>query len=250
MDERERMAEFERQAIGWGWKMLGVLVLSWIIVALVAGLVVAGILASGAAHAQVPEACRAYERDITRQAHNTFGIADPPISVLAAQMQQESSCNPRAQSPFASGLTQFTPGTVKDMAKRYPTELGAADPFNPRWAIAAQALYMRDLTKATPGATWCDTWAFGLSGYNGGPGWLTRDRALCLLANGCDRNRWFGHVELTPDRKRAPHNIAENRGYPKRILLLLVPRYIAAAYPGGTQFCAVRSGSSTTAPTP
>lgn len=242
------MQAFERDAERWGWRLLGALVLSWIIVAIVAGLIVAALFGVGAARAQVPEACRAYERDITRQAHNVFGITDPPVSVLAAQMQQESSCNPRAQSPFAAGLTQFTPGTAKDMARKYPTELGAADPFNPRWAIAAQALYMRDLTRAAPGATWCDTWAFGLAAYNGGPGWLVRDRAQCRLSPDCNPSRWFDHVADTPDRRRAPHNIAENRGYPKRILLLLVTRYIAAAYPGGSAWCAVRSGSSTTAP--
>jgi hypothetical protein len=225
----------------WAWLTLIVLLLLWAMV----GTAVIG----GMAHAgSIPEACRAYQREITVQAHNAFGIARPPIANLAAQMQQESGCNPSARSPFAAGLTQFTPGTASDMAKRYPTQLGAADPLNPRWAIAAQALYMRDLTDAAPGATECDTFAFGLSGYNGGAGWLARDRAVCLRTPGCDPGQWFGHVELTPDRRRAPQFIAENRGYPKRILLRLVPDYADAGYPGATLFCGVRAGSITTAP--
>lgn len=204
----------------------------------------------GYAHAgSVPEACRAYQRDITIQAHNTFGIEKPPIAILAAQMQQESSCNPKAKSPFAAGLTQFTPGTAADLAAKYQTQLGAADPLDPKWAIAAQALYMRDLTRAAPGATWCDTMAFGLSSYNGGSGWLARDRAMCARVEPtCDKDRWFGNVELTPDKRRAPQFIAENRGYPQRILLTLLPNYVLADYPGGSLFCGVQTGVKTTAP--
>ena len=210
--------------------------------------VVGAALFSAAAHGAVPEACRKYEREITRQAHNTFGIVDAPIAMLGAQMQQESSCNPKAKSPFASGLTQFTPGTAADLAARYPTQLGAADPLNEQWAIAAQALYMRDLMAATPGATACDTMAFGLSGYNGGAGWLARDRAVCARTSPCDADRWFDNVANTPDKRRAPQYIAENRGYPQRILLVLMPDYVRADYPGGSLFCGVRAGSTTSAP--
>lgn len=219
-----------------------VLIAFWTLIALIG---------YGIAHAgSVPEACRPYQREITKQAHNAFGIVRPPIANLAAQMQQESSCNPKAKSPFAAGLTQFTPGTASDMAKRYPTELGAADPLNPQWAIAAQALYMRDMTLSAPGTTECDTWGFGLSAYNGGAGWLARDRAVCARTPGCDIDRWFGHVADTPDKRRAPQFIAENRSYPQRILLTLVPNYAAADYPGATLFCGVQAGVSTTAPVP
>lgn len=222
------------------------------LVALLAFWMLVWLAAYGLAHAgSVPEACRAYQREITIQAHNAFGIVDPPIAVLAAQMQQESSCNPKAKSPFASGLTQFTPATATDLSSKYPTQLGAADPLNPKWAIAAQALYMRDLTRAAPGATWCDTMAFGLSSYNGGSGWLARDRAMCARVEPtCDKDRWFGNVELTPDKRRAPQFIAENRGYPQRILLTLLPNYVLADYPGGSLFCGVRAGATTTAPAP
>lgn len=229
--------------------------------------------------AEVPEACRQYERAITAQAHNVFGL-DAPIAVLAAQVEQESSCNPQAKSAYASGLTQFTPDTAAWLSKKYPTELGGADPTNVQWAIAAQALYMRDLTHDHPGATPCDTWAFGLSAYNGGEGWLQRDQSMCRIEPrcpkpaldswpenafsdvaslivllsphsrvvsgakptknaapigspapcGCDDSVWFLNVELTPDHRRSPQAIGENRGYPRRILLTLEPRYVTAGY--------------------
>ena len=60
------------------------------LVALLAFWTLVGLAAYGLAHAgSVPEACRAYQREITIQAHNAFGIVDPPIAVLAAQMQQQ-----------------------------------------------------------------------------------------------------------------------------------------------------------------
>lgn len=187
--------------------------------------------AFGASPATVPDACKQYQRILTAKAHNTFGI-DAPIPLLASQIQQESACNPLARSPFAGGLTQFTPGTAADMAKRYPIELGPADVNNPAWAIGAQVLYMRDLTRAAPGKTECDTWAFGLASYNGGAGWLQRDRAEAKRL-GQPSDVWFGAVEITPDRRRAPQFIAENRGYPKRIMLTLMPIYVAGGYGRG-----------------
>jgi hypothetical protein len=137
-------------------------------------------------------------------------------------------------------LAQFMPSTAVDMARLYPTELGAADPTNPRWALKAQALYMRDLTRASPGRTECDTWAFALSSYNGGNGWLRRDQAVCradvIRANmcvPCVADRWFGNVELHPDPRRSKASINENRGYPRVILLGITPMYVDAGYGRG-----------------
>lgn len=204
-------------------------------------MIAAAILIAATATAQVPERCRAYQRQITAQAHNTFGLS-APVATLAAQIQQESSCRPAAVSRVgASGLAQFMPATAQDMAARYPQALGPADPTSPGWAIAAQAMYMRDLTRSTPGKTECDTWAFGLAAYNGGLGWVRRDQAVCRAqvqpmadhCAPCSADRWFGNVELTPDPRRAPANVRENRGYPIRILLTLTPRYVKAGYGRG-----------------
>lgn len=203
-------------------------------------MIAAAILLAATATAQVPERCRVYQRQITTEAHTVFGLS-APVATLAAQIHQESGCRATAISPVgAQGLAQFMPSTAKDMARLYPTQLGPADPTNPAWAIKAQARYMRDLTRSTQGRTECDTWAFGLSAYNGGLGWVRRDQAACRgvaisddRCGPCDPAQWFGHVAMTPDPRRAPANIRENRGYPKRILLDLSPRYVTAGYGRG-----------------
>lgn len=191
------------------------------------------------AAAQVPERCRQYQRLITSTAHNEFGL-NAPVSTLAAQLEQESSCNPNARSIYAAGLAQFTPSTAADMAARYPRDLAPADPTNPRWAVLAQARYMHDLLGA--GEAECDRWAFALSSYNGGSGWLERDRNVCRATppsadwcSPCNADRWFGNVESTPDQRRSAAAIAENRGYPRRILRVLTPRYVSAGYGRGIE---------------
>lgn len=204
-------------------------------------MIATAILIAATATAQVPERCRAYQRQITTEAHTVFGLS-APVATLAAQIHQESGCRADAVSRVgAGGLAQFMPATARDMARIYPSELGPADVTNPRWAIKAQARYMRDLTRSTPGKTECDTWAFGLAAYNGGLGWVRRDQAACRAqvqpmadhCAPCSADRWFGNVELTPDPRRSPANIRENRGYPIRILRVLTPRYVDAGYGRG-----------------
>jgi hypothetical protein len=192
------------------------------------------------AHAGVPERCRQYQRQITSEAYNLFGI-DAPVATLAAQIHQESGCRPAATSPVgASGLAQFMPSTARDMARLYPTELGAADPTNASWALKAQARYMHDLTRASQGRTECDTWAFGLSSYNGGAGNLQKDIQMCrtwpvdgATCECCVADRWFGNVEL--HSRRAKWAFTENRGYPRVILLGLTPVYVAGGYGRGVE---------------
>ena len=72
-------------------------------------------------------------------------------------------------------------------------------------------------------------WAFTLSAYNGGLGWISRDKNRAS-ASGADPARWFGHVEA--HSARAGWAFRENRTYVQRILLRLEPAYIAAGWPG------------------
>lgn len=182
--------------------------------------------------AQPPRAAAQYQRYITATAHATFGV-DAPIATLAAQLAQESAWNAGAASWVgASGLAQFMPSTAQDMAKFHPDACAPANPLDPRWAIRCQQRYMRDLAKQTGGRTECDNWAFALSSYNGGAGWLKRDQRQCradpvdvLDCITCVADRWFGNVERTPDRRRAPSNIKQNRDYVNRILLQMTPQY-------------------------
>lgn len=177
--------------------------------------------AKAASLASPPPQAERYRRDLIRSARYVFGMS-APIAVLAAQVHQESAWNPTARSAYASGLAQFTPATARDMARLHPDELGNGSkegaPLDSRWALLALCRYDKTLFDAASyAATPADRWAFVLAGYNGGPGWIPRDRAKAR-AQGLDASRWFGHVE-TVNAGRAPQFFRENRDYPRRILI-------------------------------
>lgn len=181
-----------------------------------------------AADAQVPSACAQYRWTMTRNVQKFVGI-NAPLVVFAAQVQQESGCDALARSRVgAGGLTQFMPATAA-WIPQLDASLSPVDVYDPAWALKAQVVYMAWLLRRNPGATECDAYAFALSSYNGGEGWLRRDQKVTRAAN-ADASRWFGHVAEHPDRRRAQSAIDENRGYPKRILLTLSPRYVAAGW--------------------
>lgn len=181
---------------------------------------------------RVPERCRIYQRQLTAEAHTVMGL-DAPIGTLAGQIYQESTCNPAARSPVgAAGLTQFMPLTAADLAKLYPRELGPADALNPRWAMAAQVRYMRDLQRARDrrdGAPLpeCVAWWFGLRDYNGGGGWTERERRLARAA-GADANSPAVVARFNAGRSAANHR--ENTEYPARIVLRWGPEFAAAGF--------------------
>lgn len=171
----------------------------------------------------VPRAALPWRRTVTAAAHQQFGIAGP-VAMLAAQLQQESGWSAQARSGAgALGLAQFMPATAADMAARHPRDCAPADPWDPRWAITCAAIYDADLHRGMRAATRCDRWAMTLSAYNGGAGWIARD-ARKAAAQGLDPLRWWGHVE-TVNAGRAPVYWRENRGYPRRILRVIEPRY-------------------------
>jgi len=186
------------------------------------------LLASICVHAQIPAACAQHQWTVTREAQRVLGPA-APVAVFAAQIHQESSCNPAAKSPVgAQGLTQFMPATAAWVVT-LDSALVPVQPFDPSWAIKAQVTYMAWLLRRNPGKTSCDSYAFALSSYNGGEGWLRRDQKVAT-AMGRDPKVWFGHVADTPDQRRSKAAIKENRGYPVRILIVLTPRYVAAGW--------------------
>jgi soluble lytic murein transglycosylase-like protein len=143
-------------------------------------------------------------------------------TIFYAQIHQESGWDPKARSAHALGLAQFTPETAKWIAERYPSELGACDPFDAEWAIRACVRYDKFLFDRVHEADGEDKWCFTLSGYNGGLGWVSRDMRLAR-ENGADPRLWWENVELYSTR--ADWAIKENRGYVKRILKVLVPVY-------------------------
>lgn len=184
------------------------------------------LLARGATP-DIPHQANRYRQDLTRQARLVWGL-DAPVALLAAQIHQESAWNPRAVSPVgAQGLAQFMPATATWMGD-IDRELRGADAFNPTWSFRAVARYDYWLIRKIKAESSCDVWAMVLSSYNGGLGWVIKDRAKAA-DHGLNRNRWWGHVELV-NAGRSQANFRENRGYPKRILLTLLPRYAQAGW--------------------
>lgn len=150
--------------------------------------------------------------------HFVWGL-NGPVATMAGQVQAESSWNNAARSAYASGLAQFTPSTADWASKTWP-DLGPAQPLEPAWALRAlaqydQYLFVRNITDSP-----CDQWGFTLSAYNGGQGNLNKDKALAK-----DPTRWFGSVEL--HSKRNAQAFAENRAYPRKILLNYQQLYVS-----------------------
>jgi membrane-bound lytic murein transglycosylase MltF len=157
------------------------------------------------------------------------------VAVFAGQIHQESLWKAGARSRFASGMTQFTPGTAKDMQagssrlKELCANAGGC-PLDPAWALRAMVIYDRDLwagLSAFPAAD--ERLAATLVAYNGGPGWVEKERLRCYdnrsSTEPCDAGRWFGHVERYCLRSAAA--CAESRHYPRVILQTLAPQYDA-----------------------
>jgi membrane-bound lytic murein transglycosylase MltF len=169
---------------------------------------------------------------IQRAADAYFWNENAPAR-LAAQIHQESSWNPRAQSPYAQGLTQFTPATAKWLPSICP-EVGAPDVWDTRWSIDAMACYDAWLAKRVvsydkfPKVSSCTRWAFALRGYNGGERMLSRERAKTLAA-GANPNDWRAVEKY---RVRAGWAHKENIEYPQRILIRIEQAYIDAGWPG------------------
>lgn len=192
------------------------------------GALAVALFAVSSAHAQrVPAAANKYRLELTKQAHSVWGM-DAPVSTLAAQLHQESGWNEMARSPVgAAGLAQFMGATARDMGRRYP-ELQPVNEFDPKWAIRAQSLYMRDLWNAFPRArNACERGAFALASYNGGLGWVRKRQALSEWPDRC----LGATCEINPGITDA--NQRENRDYPRRILLTLTPIYHQARWGPG-----------------
>lgn len=172
--------------------------------------------------AEPPTAAFKYRSDVIRAARVDWGM-DAPVADFAAQFHQESGWNPSARSPVgAQGLAQFMPSTADWIAGVFPA-LSSREPYNPAWAIRALVSYDRWLWQRVPVPDGCERMAMTLSAYNGGAGWVNRDRRLAR-ARGLNDTRWFGAVE-TVNAGRSPAAWRENRHYPQRILHELAPRY-------------------------
>ncbi|WP_275629825.1 transglycosylase SLT domain-containing protein [Pseudomonas sp. 273] len=193
---------------------------------------------SGQCHAatadRVPAQAEQYRRVLVRAAHAEWGL-DAPVATLAAQVHQESRWRADARSPVgALGLSQFMPGTAEWISGLYPAALGANQPLNPGWALRALVTYDRYLYARNQATSDCHRWGFVLAAYNGGQGWVNRDRRLAS-ASGADQLAWFGGVERF-NAGRSAAAFKENRDYPRLILL----RYERLYNEWGAGVCAER----------
>ena len=185
------------------WVLLGLLYLSFII------------YCTPALSADIPNTAYQYQRDLTRAAHYSYGVA-APTATLAGLIHQESRWRADAVSPVgAQGIAQFMPATAQWMPEIYPV-LGEAAPYDPRWSIRAAVLYTQWLHQRIKAADNCQAWAMTLSAYNGGLGWVNRDKKLAL-ASGANPLVWFNSVEQY-NAGRSAANYRENRHYPRIIL--------------------------------
>ena len=96
-------------------------------------------------------------------------------------------------------------------------EAGPPAPFTPGWALRALVSYDKWLWDRLHGADACQRMAFTLSAYNGGIGWVGRDRKEAER-QGRDPARWFGQVEEV-NAGRSASSLRENRRYVRLILL-------------------------------
>ncbi|PKF70430.1 lytic transglycosylase domain-containing protein [Pseudomonas fluvialis] len=208
-------------------------------------LVVLGCSMVPSADAAIPTAAEQHRRTLVRAAHAEWGLG-APVATFAAQVHQESAWRVNARSPVgAQGLAQFMPATADWMAEIYPRSLGPAQPYNPGWALRAMVAFDRWLYERNQAVSECDRWAFVMAGYNGGNGWVNRDRRLAS-AKGADPLAWFGHVERH-NSGRSASNFKENRHYPRAILLRWEPMYVAAGWGPGVCAERYRHDESTTA---
>ncbi|CTR35241.1 putative phage-related lytic murein transglycosylase [Escherichia coli] len=174
--------------------------------------------------AEPPASAKPYRAELVRNARAVWGM-DAPVADFAGQFQQESDWNPAARSPVgAQGMAQFMPSTSDWISQLLP-ELRAREPFNPSWAIRALVQYEQWLWQRVSARDGCQRMAFTLSAYNGGLGWVNRDKKLAAQ-RGLDAAVWFDAV-ATVNAGRSAANWRENRGYPQRILYQNAPRYLS-----------------------
>lgn len=190
-------------------------VLKWLGIAILAAFILAQFVGKADAATTIPKRAEQYRPALIRAAHATWGL-DAPVAVFAAQIHTESRWNPEAKSHVgALGLAQFMPATAKWIPDIDPA-LAPPAPRNPGWSIRAMLRYDLWLFQRARGSNEYERMAFALSGYNGGEGWVNRDKRLAAQ-KGLDSGRWFGHVETVNAGRSAP-NWRENRAYPRQIL--------------------------------
>lgn len=191
------------------------------------------------------------QRKVWAKAPEPWTIAGLIEQESCASLRHPKCWNPRAElktsREYGFGLGQITVAYNKDGSERFNkfSELKAAheslrdwkwenryDPEKQITAIVADTRTIWRRLASDLGATNTDHWAFTLSAYNGGVGGLLKDRRLCANTKGCDSDRWFGNVELTSVKSRAPQKgygmrswFTINREHARNVLTIRREKY-------------------------
>ncbi len=194
---------------------------AWLLSAALLGAVSVPLHAGG-----IPVEAQHWKRTLIREVRAEHGL-DGPAALHAGLIHQESGWRSSAESSVgAQGLAQIMPATAEHIEQISP-RIDALNPRNPRQAIRAAAIYTAWIHGYVTPAE--DPWAMTLSGYNGGIGWVKRDRELAA-EHGADPGRWWGNVAEYTARSDAARR--ENRHYVRRIITELQPRYLRNGWPG------------------
>lgn len=79
------------------------------------------------------------------------------------------------------------------------------DRYNAKFQLRAMILKMRQTyTKVAGASNDREKLAFSYAAYNGGNSGVTSDRLVCAATKGCDKSKWFGHVEFTSNKSKIP----------------------------------------------
>ena len=156
--------------------------------------------------------------DVKREAQAVQGIY-APVPMYLAQIHQESGGRENiTASDLGRGLAQFMDATASWVSEAYP-ELGAPDPYNPKWAIRALIRLDMHNHKRVRGVDSCQKWGAALKAYNAGLGYVQKAQAASN-----NPEQWFGFTEYVKTRQSAK-NMEYSRLYPRWILYKHQPQY-------------------------
>lgn len=166
---------------------------------------------------------KSWHRDCKRWikpiASATYKYGDPQDSPLmyAAQIRQESLCNPDAKSHVgAQGLLQLMPATAREIKEKWNE--GIFDPWTAGDNIRAGLWYYNKRTRRfwNPDyRSFCDRAMLGFSGYNSGNGYWLRAQRKCETVTPGQCNGFFDMAEYLPQVN--PNGAHENINYVRLI---------------------------------
>ena len=179
------------------------------------------LLIAVSAFAAIPQ--RAYQYFPVLKEEHALIWPDSDIGIIGSQIAHESTWKETATRKEASGVIsygvlQVLDVTYDELKKKNPLLLkgSPSEMLRARMGIRAGILYDKQMYGLVGFAeSETDRYAMMLASYNGGFGWLLRDRKLAE-ANGYNPNKWLDNTELFS--KRSAQNFKINRRYVSGII--------------------------------